>query len=248
MTSSTQESFIEEVLGDAHAAASHLGIPVSSVLAQWADETGWGTSVAWRNGHNYAGVSIMEKFQKELGAHYANEGEILFYPNREAGLAGYIGRWSDSVYNETRAEWATHAHDAYQVAKDIEDSPWAAGHYGGSGLRAIIMQNNLTRFDGQPAPQPQPGTETPPCAALAPGAPPHGHRLLKVGMRGSDVAELQLALAREGLAPLHTFNQGKPDGIFGSETAQSVAELQTRNGLHRDGIVGRQTWCALGVR
>lgn len=243
-----EETFIAEVLGDAHAAASHLGIPVSPVLAQWCNETGFGTSDAWRNGHNYAGVSFLEPFQEGLGAHLGDQGEILFYPDRAAGLAGYIGRWADQVYTDTRASWAAHVHDAYQVAQDIEMSPWAGGHYGGDGLKKLMINFNLTQYDGQPAPVPSPDPQSVPCGALTPGAPPAGHRLLKVGTNGPDVAELQLALAIAGRAPLNSFDKGVPDGIFGSETAQAVADFQSDHGLHRDGIVGRQTWCALGHR
>lgn len=243
-----QQAFIDEVLGDAHAAASHLGIPVSPILAQWANETGFGTSDAWRNGNNYAGVSQLEKFQIELGAHYGDQGSILFYPSREAGLAGYIGRWGDQVYTDTRAAWQAHAHDAYQVADDIERSPWAGGHYGGNGLRKLMMQRNLTQYDGKAPPVPAPIPGDTPCGALTPGPPPAGQRLLKIGMRGPDVALVQQLLADDGELALNTFHNGRPDGIFGGGTNQAVADFQTKHGLHRDGIVGRQTWCALGVR
>lgn len=243
-----RQTFINEVLGDAHAAASHLGIPVSPILAQWCDETGFGTSDAWLNGHNYAGVSTLEKFQEELGAHYGDQGRILFYPNRAAGLAGYIGRWADEVYTDTRRAWQAHSHDPYQVAQDVEMSPWAEGHYGGDGLKRLMMQENLTQYDGQAPPVVTPPPADVPCAALAPGKPPEGHRLLKIGMRGPDVAVLQQLLANDGELAHNSFKDGRPDGIFGGGTNQAVADFQTKHGLHRDGIVGRQTWCALGVR
>lgn len=249
MTSPNEQAFIDDVLGAAHAAASHLGIPVSPVLAQWCNETGFGTSDAFVNGHNFAGVSYLEPPQEQLGAHYGDQGAILFYPDRASGLAGYIARWADPVYADTRNAWASHSHDAYAIAQDIERSPWAAGHYGGDGLKALMMQENLTRYDGQPAPAPAPGGETPPCAALPPGPSPKGNRTLKVGDRGDDVKVIQTMLRDEGFIAGNTFNNaGQADGIFGSGTAQAVADFQTHHGLHRDGIVGRQTWCALGVR
>jgi Putative peptidoglycan binding domain/Mannosyl-glycoprotein endo-beta-N-acetylglucosaminidase len=243
-----QEAFINDVVTGAHAAASALGIPTSVVLAQWADETGWGTSEAFTRGNNFAGVSYLDRFQESLGAHLEDQGEILFYPSRADGLAGYLGRWSDPVYTSTRNAWRDHEHDAIAVAADIEASPWAAGHYGGNGLRSIIVQNDLTRFDGEAPPAPAPGPELPPCGALPSGPPPEGHRLLRIGMHGADVANLQAELAAEGFVALHSFKNGVPDGIFGGGTNQAVADFQSARGLHRDGIVGRQTWCALGVR
>ena len=249
MANTETQAFIDEVLNDAHAAASHLGIPVSVVLAQWINETGSGTSRAWLEGHNYAGVSILEPYQESLGAHYGDQGEILFYPDRAKGLAGYIGRWADGVYDATRHAWAEHPKDALAVANDVEQSPWAAGHYGGNGLRALITQDDLTRYDDGAAPAPSEPGEQPPCGALPPGPAPQGHRLLKVGMRGLDVGALQTLLKEQGFPPLNSFHHdGGPDGVFGSETAAAVAEFQSAHGLHRDGIVGRQTWCALGVR
>lgn len=244
-----QETFINEVLADAHVAAGHLNIPVSPILAQWINETGSGTSRAWLAGNNYAGVSGMEGVQTQLGAHLGGEGAILFYPNRQAGLQGYITRWADGVYDNTRDAWRTNP-DAHAVAAAIEASPWAAGHYGGNGLRALIDELNLTQFDGGAPPVHEPG-ETPetPCAGLRPGPAPEGHSTLKVGATGDEVREVQLRLIDHGITPLNTVTKaGKVDGIFGPETAYAVAEFQTRNGLHRDGIVGRQTWCALGVR
>lgn len=249
MTTEAQEAFYNDVLADAHAAASHLNIPVSVVLAQWANETGYGTSDAFVNGHNYAGVSGLEPFQTSLGAHLGDQGDILFYPDRAAGLAGYIGRWADPVYNDTRAQWVAHQGNAFEVAGDVEASPWAAGHYGGNGLKQLITTDNLIRFDGEPVPAPSPGPQQPPCGSLPPGPPPERLRLLKVGSRGDDVKVVQVMLKDRGFIALHTFRKdGTPDGIFGSETAQAVAEFQTANGLHRDGIVGRQVWCALGER
>jgi hypothetical protein len=245
----TQLAFIHDVLPDARSAATHLGIPTSVVLAQWINETGAGTSQAWRECHNYAGVSGMEGFQESLGAHLMPGGAILCYPSREAGLAGYIGRWADGVYDATREQWREHP-DAHAVAAAIEASPWAAGHYGGNGLRALLDELNLTQYDGGVLPdEGPPQTEQPPCGALRPGPAPQGHSTLKVGARGPEVVELQLRLEAEGFAPgMSRRHDGTYDGVFGSSTANAVAELQSARGLHRDGIVGRQTWCALGVR
>lgn len=248
MASSEQQAFIDSVLADAHSAASHLDIPVSVVLAQWIDETGWGTSEAWLRGNNYAGVSFLEPFQVSLGAHLGDQGEILFYPSRADGLAGYIARWGDPVYTATRECCASHHGDAIAVAQCVEESPWAASHYGGHGLRSLIVSEQLTRYDASAAPAPPQTEPEPPCAALPPGPPPAGHPLLKIGVRGPAVKDLQLLLAEHGHAPRNSFREGVPDGIFGPETTQAVADFQSAQGLHRDGIVGRQTYCALGIR
>jgi len=100
--------------------------------------------------------------------------------------------------------------------------------------------------DGEPAPAPGPVTS---CAALPPGAPPHGLPLLKLGDHSNVVKIVQERLRELGHEPAHSRrSDGQWDGIFGPATLVAVKELQAASGLKVDGIVGRQTWCALGVR
>ncbi|KGP75026.1 peptidoglycan-binding protein [Desulfosporosinus sp. Tol-M] len=61
-------------------------------------------------------------------------------------------------------------------------------------------------------------------------------RLLKQGMRGSDVAEVQTRLKTWG------YNPGPIDGIFGPMTLKAVIQFQTARGLKPDGIVGPITY------
>lgn len=58
---------------------------------------------------------------------------------------------------------------------------------------------------------------------------------IKRGSRGEEVRTLQRRL--------HLYE----DGIFGALTEAAVCEFQLRYGLKVDGIVGQQTWQALGV-
>lgn len=129
-------SFVQQHLSEAQIASEQIGFPVSVILAQWGNETGWGTSSAWRDQHNYAGVSL--------------GGQIMTFSDYVQGLAGYISRWHEPVYGPTRATVAALGGvkaNPYDAAKAVEQSPWAAGHYGGNGLEAIIAQNNLQQYD-----------------------------------------------------------------------------------------------------
>lgn len=56
---------------------------------------------------------------------------------------------------------------------------------------------------------------------------------LRKGSRGEDVKTLQRAL--------HLYE----DGIFGDLTEEAVMELQRKNGLTADGLVGAKTWAVL---
>lgn len=58
---------------------------------------------------------------------------------------------------------------------------------------------------------------------------------IRIGDRGSDVAEVQAKLGLE------------PDGRFGSVTQDAVEQFQESHDLEPDGVVGAKTWEALGI-
>ncbi|WP_316431123.1 peptidoglycan-binding domain-containing protein [Leptolyngbya sp. NK1-12] len=86
---------------------------------------------------------------------------------------------------------------------------------------------------------------TPPSAAPAPATPtptaalPAEQPILRLGMEGAAVTQLQERLKAIGL-----FN-GAVDGVFGTETELAVQEVQRRYNLEPDGIVGPATWAVL---
>jgi len=63
---------------------------------------------------------------------------------------------------------------------------------------------------------------------------------LSIGSRGGAVTSLQQKLAAAG------FNPGGVDGDFGPATQAAVIRFQSAHGLSVDGVVGPQTWRALG--
>ncbi|AFZ20349.1 peptidoglycan-binding domain-containing protein [Allocoleopsis franciscana] len=66
-------------------------------------------------------------------------------------------------------------------------------------------------------------------------------QLLKEGSSGPLVKQLQQALKDKG------FNPGTIDGVFGLGTKAAVRAFQQANKLEADGLVGKQTWNALGI-
>jgi len=64
---------------------------------------------------------------------------------------------------------------------------------------------------------------------------------LSMGSQGEAVARIQTALTERG------FELGPADGSFGPSTIDAVKSFQTEQGLAADGIVGAQTWSALGL-
>lgn len=85
------------------------------------------------------------------------------------------------------------------------------------------------------APVPAPSAPAPPrCVRIA------SRRTLRRGDSGPSVKVLQNALIGRG------YNVGAVDGQFGPKTEQQVKCFQQGAGLSADGIVGPQTWAALG--
>jgi peptidoglycan hydrolase-like protein with peptidoglycan-binding domain len=76
-------------------------------------------------------------------------------------------------------------------------------------------------------------------AGAAQGCPPQIGR----GSAGATVRDLQDRLNRE-ITDRPTLDE---DGTFGARTYRRVRLFQRRNGLAVDGIVGPQTWTALGA-
>ena len=65
--------------------------------------------------------------------------------------------------------------------------------------------------------------------------------VLRQGSTGSEVQEVQRRLKQWG------YYTGAVDGIFGSGTREAVIAFQKKNGLTADGIVGKETFKALGM-
>ncbi|MDR0914830.1 MAG: peptidoglycan-binding protein [Oscillospiraceae bacterium] len=64
-------------------------------------------------------------------------------------------------------------------------------------------------------------------------------RVLKKGMSGTDVMEIQATLNKMG------YYNGQMDGIFGSQMESAVRRFQTNFGLSADGVIGANTYSAL---
>jgi N-acetylmuramoyl-L-alanine amidase len=83
-----------------------------------------------------------------------------------------------------------------------------------------------------PAEQPA----TPPATSSSPPTGTNAMPILRHGMRGDEVRQLQQRLRAKGVY------SGAIDGIFGSQTEAAVRQIQQTNNLTVDGIVGPATW------
>lgn len=212
------QDFINDVLAYAQRGAQ-TGLMVSVILAQWANETGWGSSPYFTDGHNPAGISP--------------GGVVAAYPSLDAGVAAWIQTMDLPYYDAVRS---AQGRNAQAVA--LGESPWAGSHYDngsgpGSMLIEIINENNLWTYDG-PAPGPGPGPQ--------PGGTVSVQlSVLQQGAKSDEVKSIQALLNAKGSANLAL------DGDFGPATDQAVRSLQAFFQIVVDGIVGEQTWTILLV-
>lgn len=133
-------AFITAYASLAQQAASATKVLPSVILAQWCDETEYGTSPAFVSGHNFAGVS--------------QGGYVNGFPDERTGLAAYISTLNQHYYDGVRAAFGAGAQ-----AVALGNSPWAASKYDmtdykagkplnpGVDLLSIINANNLTAYD-----------------------------------------------------------------------------------------------------
>lgn len=103
---------------------------------------------------------------------------------------------------------------------------WGAGFRTEDGMHFEVSDEKIREwhaggiFGNRPGPQPEP--------------------VLSIGDRGPDVRQLQEKLNERGAGLV-------VDDIFGRNTQAAVMAFQAANGLEVDGLVGRETWRALGV-
>ena len=117
------------------------------------------------------------------------------------------------------------------------------------GIVGPTTWSQLFPAPGSAAPTSTPATATTgPTQAPTPASPPAAQPnqtdpsslpVLRPGMRGEAVRQLQEKLRAKGVY------QGPIDGVFGSATEAAVREIQRRHNLVSDGIVGPETWKVL---
>lgn len=214
----TDQDFINEVLAYAQEGKAQTGVLVSVILAQWACETGWGSSDYFSQGHNPAGISP--------------GGSVASYGSLAGGTQAWVQTMDLEYYAGVRAAdgW-----NAQCVA--LGQSPWAGSHYDngkgpGSILIDLVNENSLFLYDSPaPSPQPQPSG----------GTVSVDLSILQQGSTGDEVKSAQLLLNGKTGTSLAV------DGSFGPATDQAIRQLQAFFKVSVDGIVGQQTWSILLV-
>ncbi|TQL62886.1 peptidoglycan-binding protein [Propioniferax innocua] len=115
--------------------------------------------------------------------------------------------------------------------------------YIGSVDQVPVFTEQVTGGDSEPAPEPEPTNPTKgggPVPADTSWCYVGPAETIWKGAQNGSVKDAQCLLNIAG------YNAGSIDGVFGAQTKQAVEQFQADQGLEVDGVVGTNTWKALG--
>lgn len=155
-----------------------------------------------------------------------SQGEAVSQLQAVLKLLGYFTGTVDGVYRQATATAVSRFQQAAKLNPD-----------------GIVNQQTWERLlpvpPATPNPTPTTSAKPKPAAVRSPATTKANPPLLKLGMRGAAVTQLQRRLQTLGLF------KGAADGIFGANTEAAVKAAQRRYRLAPDGVVGTTTWNAI---
>ncbi len=147
----TPDEFAAKYLSIAQeCSAKASGLDPRVILAQFADETGWGTSPLCLDHLNLAGISHFNG--------WANSGGFCSFPTLADFVVAYGQVINNGLYGAVLAA-AKAGESADAQAKALGESDWAASHYdngGGPGSSLVALMAELPSSGGSPVPSPTP--------------------------------------------------------------------------------------------
>lgn len=132
----TIEEFVKKMSPWAAQAEQETGVSRELILAQWGLETGWGSSQAFNQGFNLAGIKVTKNWSGD------KVGSYRAYSNLEESVKDYVRVMGLDYYTQVRT-----ASNPYSQASALDDSPWAEDPDYGVKLRTLIpkVSTILTR-------------------------------------------------------------------------------------------------------
>lgn len=224
----TNKEFIETIGPLIKAEAKKRGYLIcSTIIAQACCESNYGRSSLSAKYHNYFGmkagkgykggvVNLKTKEEYTVGTLTTIVDGFRTYSSMEEGVKGYFDFITATRYANLKL-----ANSPRQYAEYLKKDGYATSSTYVNTLMNFVNCNNLTRFDDCTNSELYFST-------------------VRYGSKGDLVVELQKKLAAKG------YCVGNIDGIFGNKTLMAVKQYQADHCLTIDGIVGPNTWRALG--
>lgn len=135
MSSYDQNSnWFKQMFPYAKTASQGTGIPAGAILAQWGEETGYGTSDVSQQANNFAGISK----QGDAGQY----GRYAKYSSIDAFVNDYVHVMNLSYYQGVRS-----AGDGRSAIAELGKSPWAEDPSYGQNILGIYNTYGLSGYD-----------------------------------------------------------------------------------------------------
>lgn len=151
----SNSEFIEQIAKYVKKYAVEYGIKVHSpIIAQAILESGWGRSKLASKYHNYFGlkcgsawtgksVNMQTSEEYEVGVHTQIRDNFRVFDDMDSGVKGYFDFISYSRYANLKG-----VTDAETYVNNIKADGYATSSTYVSNIMRVIIDNNLTRFDG----------------------------------------------------------------------------------------------------
>lgn len=131
--------FFEKMAPYAQKAGTSLDIFPSTILAQWAIESGYGSSNLAQNANNYGGIKYVAGKSIASG----QEGDFASYSSITQFINDYVRVMKLSYYDAVRA-----GQTPQEEIQALVGSKYDEGKYsGGKTLLDILTKNNLSQYD-----------------------------------------------------------------------------------------------------
>jgi len=248
-----KERFIVELYPAALEISKETGMAWQTILAQAAQETGWGQHQLpgthnifnIKAGPDWHGSSqTFNVWEIESGRKVWRDQPFRVYDSYKEALLDRVNFLRDNpryakagLFDEGTKGNLEREASALQQAGYATDPHYADGLvrvFNSQTMQRAIRDARALEIAGHPVPNSH--SQHAIC--------PHQQASLKRGVHGADVTTLQASLAKLGYTDRH----GKPlavDGTFGTNTRYAVERFQHDHHLKADGVAGPMTWTAL---
>lgn len=213
------QAFVDEMAPYAVAAQNATGINANVILAQWGNETGWGTSSAFTKNFNPAGIGITSS--SVSGQDY---GSI------EGGVQAYINFVNDN--SRYQAVKAAGVNNPQAQAVAFGNSGWAAGKYDDGGGPGSSLVADMQSFTAPTGVAPATGLSVGGTVASTPGSTVGNSAVAPAATPGDQssngdaYSQIDSQLTSYGLGSLATWAWGELTA--GKNSDQIMIDLQTQ--------------------
>lgn len=184
-----KNEYLSMMLFYAQTASAATGIPVGVILAQWAHETGYGSSSISKNANNHAGIKSNSSGRDYVSGQYAGYNSISSF------VQDYVRLLVNLPYYEEVITVARSGGSPDAVIEALDRSPWATDPLYGSKLKSVYRSAVVPFLSGSGGSGVPAGSSGSPVGSSGIGAAAeNGQNALQLAGSGAQYGGIFLAL------------------------------------------------------